>query len=55
VTRRLIVVLALAAALLAVCAATWRIAWLRGIDVLRQQAAARADRTASALGDTLER
>lgn len=54
-TRRLIVVLVLAAALLAVCAATWRIAWLRGIDVLRQQAAARADRTASALGDTLER
>lgn len=54
-TRRLIVVLALAAALLAICASTWRIAWLRGIDVLRQQAAVRAERTASALGDTLER
>ncbi|MGN6232874.1 MAG: sensor histidine kinase [Trinickia sp.] len=55
VTRRLIVVLALAAVLLAVCIATWRITWLRGIDVLQQQAAVRADRTASALGDTLER
>jgi two-component system C4-dicarboxylate transport sensor histidine kinase DctB len=55
VTRRLIVVLALAATLLAVCVATWRIAWLRGIDVLQQQAAARAERTANALGDTLER
>jgi two-component system C4-dicarboxylate transport sensor histidine kinase DctB len=55
VTRRLTVVLALAAALLVVCVATWRLAWLRGIDTLRQQAAVRADRTASALGDTLER
>ncbi|RDU99949.1 sensor histidine kinase [Trinickia dinghuensis] len=54
-TRRLTVVLVLSAALLAVCAATWRITWLRGIDVLQQQAAVRADRTASALGDTLER
>lgn len=54
-TRRLIVVLALAAALVAVCVATWRITWLRGIDVLEQQAAVRADRTASALSDTLER
>jgi two-component system C4-dicarboxylate transport sensor histidine kinase DctB len=55
VTRRLVVVLALAAALLAICAATWRIAWVRGIDALRQQAAVRAERTASVLGDTLER
>jgi len=55
VTRRLIVVLALAAALVAVCAATWRIAWLRGIGALQQQAAVRADRTVSSLGDTLER
>lgn len=55
VTRRLIVILALAAALLAVCAATWRIAWARGIDLLRQQATTRAERTASSLGDTLER
>jgi two-component system C4-dicarboxylate transport sensor histidine kinase DctB len=55
VTRRLLVVLALASALLAVCAATWQIAWRRGIDVLQQQAAARAERTASALSDTLAR
>ncbi|WP_206954720.1 sensor histidine kinase [Trinickia acidisoli] len=54
-TRRLVVVLVLAAALVAVCAAAWRITWLRGIDVLRQQAAVRADRTATALSDTLER
>lgn len=54
-TRRLIVILALAVALVAVCAATWRIAWLRGVDALRQQAAVRADRTVSALSDTLER
>ncbi|MGN6652355.1 sensor histidine kinase [Trinickia sp.] len=54
-TRRLIVVLALASALLAVCAATWQIAWRRGIDVLQHQAAARAGRTAGALSDTLDR
>lgn len=54
-TRRLLVVLALAAALVAVCAATWRLAWLRGIDALQQQADVRADRTVTALGDTLER
>lgn len=54
-TRRLIVVLALAATLVLVCAATWRIAWRRGIDALQQQAAVRADRTVRALGDTLER
>jgi len=55
VTRRLIVVLALSAALIAVCAATWRFAWMRGIDALQQQAAVRADRTVSALSDTLDR
>jgi two-component system C4-dicarboxylate transport sensor histidine kinase DctB len=55
VTRRLIVVLALAATLVLVCAATWRIAWRRGIDALQQQAAVRADRTVRSLGDTLER
>jgi two-component system, NtrC family, C4-dicarboxylate transport sensor histidine kinase DctB len=55
VTRRLFVVLALAAALVAVCAATWRIAWLRGVGALQQQAAVRADRTVGALGGTLER
>lgn len=54
-TRRLIVVLALASVLLAVCAATWHFAWRRGIDVLQRQAAARAGRTAGALSDTLER
>lgn len=54
-TRRLIVVLALAATLVLVCAATWRIAWRRGVDALQQQAAVRADRTVRALGDTLER
>lgn len=54
-TRRLIVVLALASALLAICAATWQLAWRRGIDVLQHQAAARAGRTAGALSDTLER
>lgn len=54
-TRRLIVVLALASALLVVCAATWHIAWRRGIDILQHQAAARAQRTAGALSDTLDR
>lgn len=53
--RRLIVVLALATALLVVCAATWHFAWQRGIDVLQHQAAARAERTAGALSDTLDR
>ncbi|RKP49259.1 sensor histidine kinase [Trinickia fusca] len=55
VTRRLIVVLALAATLAAACALTWRIAWQHGIGTLRQQAAVRADRTASALKSTLDR
>ncbi len=55
VTRRFIVVFSLAVALAAVCALTWRIAWERGVDALRQQAAVRADRTASALKDTLDR
>ena len=54
-TRRLIVVLALASVLLALCVATWQIAWRRGIDVLQHQAAARAARTATSLSDTLER
>jgi two-component system C4-dicarboxylate transport sensor histidine kinase DctB len=55
VTRRFTVVFLLAVALSAVCALTWRIAWERGVDALRQQAAVRADRTASALKDTLDR
>ncbi|GLU32833.1 ATP-binding protein [Trinickia caryophylli] len=55
VKRRLTVILALAVALAAVCVLTWRIAWQRGIEDLQQQAAVRADRTASALTDTLDR
>ncbi|MEA3120939.1 MAG: two-component system, NtrC family, C4-dicarboxylate transport sensor histidine kinase DctB, partial [Paraburkholderia sp.] len=54
-TRRFLVVLSLAVALAAVCVLTWRIAWERGIEALQQQAAARADRTAGALKDTLNR
>ncbi|CAB3690935.1 sensor histidine kinase [Trinickia soli] len=54
-TRRLIVVLALAAALVALCSATWHLAWRRGIGALQQQATVRADRNVSALADTLER
>lgn len=54
-TRRFIVVLSLAVALAAVCVLTWRIAWERGIEALQQQAAVRADRTAGALKDTLDR
>jgi two-component system C4-dicarboxylate transport sensor histidine kinase DctB len=55
VTRRFIVVLSLAVALAAVCVLTWRIAWEHGIEALQQQAAVRADRTAGALKDTLNR
>ena len=55
VTRRFIVVFLLAVALAACCALTWRIAWERGVDALQEQAAVRADRTASALKDTLDR
>jgi two-component system C4-dicarboxylate transport sensor histidine kinase DctB len=55
VKRRFIVAFVLAVALAAVCTLTWRIAWEHGIDALQQQAAVRADRTASALKDTLDR
>jgi two-component system, NtrC family, C4-dicarboxylate transport sensor histidine kinase DctB len=55
VTRRFIVVFLLAVALAACCALTWRLTWERGVDTLQQQAAVRADRTANALKDTLDR
>lgn len=55
VTRRLLVFLALAAALVAACALTWNIAWQRGIDDLRRNAAARVDRTTGTLKSTLDR
>ncbi|TCK42380.1 two-component system C4-dicarboxylate transport sensor histidine kinase DctB [Paraburkholderia sp. BL8N3] len=55
VTRRLLVILALAAALAAACALTWNIAWQRGIDDLRRNAAARVDRTTNTLKSTLDR
>lgn len=54
-TSRLIVVFALAAALVAACVLTWRLAWHHGVDDLQSRAAVRADRTASALKDTLDR
>ncbi|MDR5749411.1 MULTISPECIES: ATP-binding protein [unclassified Caballeronia] len=55
VTRRLLVFFALAAALVAACALTWNIAWQRGIDELRRNAAVRVDRTTNTLKSTLER
>jgi two-component system, NtrC family, C4-dicarboxylate transport sensor histidine kinase DctB len=55
VTRRLLVFLLLLAALAGVCALTWSIAWQRGLDALRQNAAARVDRTTAELKSTLDR
>src|SRR5471030_3038126 len=55
VTRRLVVFLLLLAALAGVCALTWSIAWQRGLDTLRQSAAARVDRTTAELKSTLDR
>src|ERR1700761_5510776 len=55
VTRRLLVFFALVAGLAAACGLTWSISWQRGIEALRLNAAARADRTTSALRSTLER
>jgi len=55
VTRRLVVFLLLLAALAGVCALTWSIAWQRGLDTLRQNAAARVDRTTAELKSTLDR
>ncbi|WP_438395192.1 sensor histidine kinase [Caballeronia sp. DA-9] len=55
VTRRLLVFLVLLAALCGVCALTWSIAWQRGLDDLRQNAATRVDRTTAELKSTLDR
>ncbi|MFM0037370.1 sensor histidine kinase [Paraburkholderia strydomiana] len=55
VTRRLLILFALVAGLVAACALTYSIAWQSGIDTLRRNAAVRAERTASALKSTLER
>ncbi|KDR36295.1 ATPase [Caballeronia grimmiae] len=54
-TRRILVFFALLALLTACCALTWHIAWQRGIDELRRNAAARVDRTTSTLKSTLDR
>jgi two-component system C4-dicarboxylate transport sensor histidine kinase DctB len=54
VTRRLLVLLMLLAGLAAVCALTWSIAWRRGIDELRLNAATRAERTSNTLKSTLD-
>ncbi|WP_345812684.1 ATP-binding protein [Paraburkholderia sp. PREW-6R] len=55
VTRRLLILIALVAGLVAACGLTYSVAWQSGIDSLRRNAAVRVDRTASALKSTLER
>ena len=55
VMRRLLILFALVAGLVAACALTWSIAWQRGIDELRRNAALRVDRTTSTLKSTLDR
>ncbi|MFP3549248.1 sensor histidine kinase [Paraburkholderia sp. SIMBA_049] len=55
VTRRLLILFALVAGLVAACGLTWTITWQHGIDTLRRNAAVRADRTTAALKSTLER
>ncbi|EIF28734.1 signal transduction histidine kinase regulating C4-dicarboxylate transport system [Burkholderia sp. Ch1-1] len=55
VTRRLLILFALVAGLVAACGLTYSIAWQSGIDHLRRNAAVRVDRTTSALKSTLER
>ncbi|WP_184144198.1 sensor histidine kinase [Paraburkholderia atlantica] len=55
VTRRLLILFALAAGLVAACWVTYSLAWKSGVDTLRRNAAVRAERTASALKSTLER
>ncbi|MGF6739829.1 sensor histidine kinase [Paraburkholderia atlantica] len=55
VTRRLLILFALAAGLVAACWLTYSLAWKSGVDTLRRNAAVRAERTASALKSTLER
>ncbi|CAB3796512.1 C4-dicarboxylate transport sensor protein DctB [Paraburkholderia ultramafica] len=55
VTRRLLILFALVAGLVAACWLTYSIAWQSGIDNLRRNAAVRVERTAGALKSTLER
>lgn len=55
VSRRIVVFFALFAALVACCALTWHIAWQRGIDELRVNAANRVDRTTNTLKSMLDR
>nr|WP_246530218.1 ATP-binding protein [Paraburkholderia podalyriae] len=55
VTRRLLILFALAAGLAAACWLTYSLAWKSGVDTLRRNAAVRAERTASVLKSTLER
>jgi two-component system C4-dicarboxylate transport sensor histidine kinase DctB len=55
VTRRLLILFALVAGLVAACGLTWAITWQHGIDNLRRDAAARVDRTTNALKSTLDR
>jgi two-component system C4-dicarboxylate transport sensor histidine kinase DctB len=55
VSRRILVFFALAALLAACCALTSQIAWRRGIDELRLNAAVRVDRTTNTLKSTLDR
>jgi two-component system, NtrC family, C4-dicarboxylate transport sensor histidine kinase DctB len=55
VSRRILVFFALFAALVACCALTWHVAWQRGIDELRRNAASRVDRTTNTLKSTLDR
>ncbi|WP_143787460.1 sensor histidine kinase [Paraburkholderia phenazinium] len=54
-TRRLLILFALVAGLVAACGLTWSITWRGGIDTLRRNAAVRVDRTTNALKSTLER
>jgi two-component system, NtrC family, C4-dicarboxylate transport sensor histidine kinase DctB len=54
VTRRLFVLLLLVAALAAVCALTWNLAWQSGLEELQRNAATRAERTSNALKSTLD-
>jgi two-component system C4-dicarboxylate transport sensor histidine kinase DctB len=55
VTRRLLILFALAAGLALACWLTYSFAWKSGVDTLRRNAAVRAERTASVLKSTLER
>lgn len=54
-TRRLILLFALAVGLAAVCTLAWSLTWQSGVDALRRNAAVRNDRTTAALKSTLER